>query len=471
MNDQYRFLIDGRLVAGKRFSSVINPATEKGFAQAPRAGVDDINAAVAAAKKAYPAWSRVSVDDRRKVLRRIADAVDAAKPDLARLLTLEQGKPLQFAGDEVGDLSAFLRFYADAAIEPHVVEQSTARRVRAFRRPLGVVAGIVPWNFPVGLIGVKLSPALLMGNTFVLKPAGTTPLTALKLGEIIADIVPPGVVNIIADGNDLGDALTSHPDVRKISFTGSTATGKRVMESASRTVKRITLELGGNDAGIVLDDADPKAIAPGLFMGAFFNSGQVCVALKRLYVHESRYDAVCAELAKLSDEAVVDDGLKPGVMFGPLQNGRQYDRVRTLIEEGSKAGKRITQTRSERRPGYFIAPTVIRDIEDGHRLVDEEQFGPVLPVIRYTDLEEAIGCANASMYGLGASVWSSNPQRAASVASRLETGMVWINKHMDVAPHIPFCGAKSSGLGVEFGVDALSEFSQLQIVNDSGMPA
>jgi acyl-CoA reductase-like NAD-dependent aldehyde dehydrogenase len=272
------------------------------------------------------------------------------------------------------------------------------------------------------------------------------------------------VLNVIADANDLGDVLTRHPDVRKISFTGSTATGKRVMACAADTLKRVTLELGGNDAGIVLDDVDPKAVAPGIFMGAFFNSGQVCIALKRLYVHDKVYDAVVNELSALANAAVVGDGLKEGTQFGPLQNRMQYDKVKGFIEAGRKDG-RIAAGGEVAGAGYFIRPTIVADIAEGSRLVDEEQFGPVLPVIRYTDVDDAVARANASPYGLGGSVWSSSTERAVGVASRLECGTAWINKHCELAPNIPFGGAKSSGMGVELGEHALEEFTQVQVVN------
>jgi acyl-CoA reductase-like NAD-dependent aldehyde dehydrogenase len=315
------------------------------------------------------------------------------------------------------------------------------------------------------ILSFKLPPALLAGNTLVVKPAPTTPLASLKFAELVADILPKGVLNFIADVNDLGDALTHHPDVRKISFTGSTATGKKVMASAAETLKRITLELGGNDAGVVLDDAKPEAVAKGIFDGAFMNSGQVCLAIKRLYVHESIYDRMCNELAQLAEAAIVDDGLKQGTQLGPLQNKMQYEKVKGFLDDAREHGKIIAGGEVMDRPGYFIRPTIVRDIAEGSRLVDEEQFGPVLPVLKYSDTDEVIKRANNTTYGLGASVWSSNLERAHEVASRLEAGTVWINKHLDMAPHIPFGGAKNSGLGVEFAEEGLAEFTQLQVIN------
>jgi acyl-CoA reductase-like NAD-dependent aldehyde dehydrogenase len=305
----------------------------------------------------------------------------------------------------------------------------------------------------------------LAGNTVVLKPAATTPLSTLRLAALIKDILPAGVLNVIADANDLGGALTAHPDVRKVSFTGSTATGKKVMAGAADALKRITLELGGNDAGIVLSDVDPKTAAPKIFQGAFQNSGQVCIALKRLYVHESIYDAMCAELAQLADAAVMGDGLEQGTQIGPLQNKMQYDKVRELIEDARHDGKIIAGGVVLDQSGYFIRPTIVRDITDGSRLVDEEQFGPVLPVIKFADDEDALARANNTPYGLGGSIWSADLDRAYALARRMDSGTVWINKHSELAPNIPFGGAKQSGIGVELGEEGLAEFTQLQVIN------
>jgi len=327
-----------------------------------------------------------------------------------------------------------------------------------------VIGAIVPWNFPLVLIGLKLPAALLAGNTVVLKPAPTTPLATLRLAELLKDVLPAGVLNVITDANDLGAALTAHPDVRKISFTGSSATGKKVMAGAAETLKRITLELGGNDAGIVLDDVNPKTAAQGIFDGAFQNSGQVCIAMKRLYVHESIYDEMCDELAAIAKASVVGDGLEQGTQIGPLQNKMQFEKVKEILEDARKHGTILAGGEAPTK-GYFIRPTIVRDITDGSRLVDEEQFGPVLPVIKYSDPEDALARANASPYGLGGSVWSSNIDRALDFAERMDAGTVWVNKHIDLAPHIPFGGAKQSGIGVEMGEEGLAEFTQLQVIN------
>ncbi|ABS61715.1 aldehyde dehydrogenase [Parvibaculum lavamentivorans DS-1] len=462
---EFKLLIGGKLVAGAKSMDVINPATEEVVASCPRACEAQLNEAVAAAKSAFPGWSATPIAERKKVLNAIADAIEANAADLARLLTQEQGKPIGDATGEVYGTAAFFRYFTMLDMPVKLIEDSEGKRVEAHRRPLGVIGAIVPWNFPMILMAFKLPPALLAGNTVVLKPAPTTPLTSLKLGELIKDIVPAGVVNIIADANDLGAALTAHPDVRKISFTGSTATGAKVMAGAAGLLKRITLELGGNDAGIVLDDVNPKEAAPKLFQSAFQNSGQVCIAMKRLYVHEKIYDEICDELAAIANNTIVGDGLKQGTQLGPLQNKMQFDKVKELIEDSKKHGKIIAGGDTPEDKGYFIRPTIVRDITDGARLVDEEQFGPVLPVIKYSDADDAVARANASPYGLGGSIWSSDPARAYALAEKLDSGTVWINKHADLAPNIPFGGARMSGLGTELGEEGLAEFTQLKIVN------
>lgn len=461
----YKLLINGKLVEGDATLDVVNPATEAVFATCARASKGQLDQAVAAAQAAFPAWSATPIEGRRAVLVKIADAIQGHADQLARLLVQEQGKPLQDAMREMTFASAFFRYFASLDLAPKVVQDDATGRVEVRRKPLGVVGCIIPWNFPMTLTAFKVPAALLAGNTVIVKPAPTTPLTALKLGEIIKDIVPAGVVNIIADANDLGGEMTRHPGIRKISFTGSTETGKKVMASAADALKRVSLELGGNDALIVLDDVDPKEAAPKIYGAAMQNAGQVCIAAKRVYVHESIYDAMCDELAKLADAAVVGDGLEQGVQMGPLQNKQQFDKVMGFIESAKKDGKVIAGGGRKGDKGYFIQPTIVRDIQDGSKLVDEEQFGPVMPVIKYADPADALARANASIYGLGGSIWAKDTERAWSLAEGMESGSVWVNKHADLQPHLPFGGAKFSGVGSELGEEGLKEFTQVQVLN------
>ncbi|HVJ42393.1 MAG TPA: aldehyde dehydrogenase family protein [Dongiaceae bacterium] len=463
--NQFHLLIDGQLVPGAATLPVINPATEEVLAKAPRADRAQLDAAVAAAKAAFPAWSARPLRERAGLLVRLAEGLEKRQAEFARLLTQEQGKPLPHAEGEVTGAAGLIRYFASLDLPLKTLTDDDSRRIVEQRTPLGVVAAITPWNFPLLLLMIKVAPDLLAGNTVVVKPAPTTPLTTLRFGEICAEILPRGTVNIIVDHNDLGDALTSHPDIAKVAFTGSTATGKKVMQSVAGTLKRLTLELGGNDAAIVLDDVDPKAVAPQLLTGAMTNSGQVCLAIKRLYVHDTMYDELCAELGRLAGEMVVDDGLKQGTQMGPLQNKAQFEKVKDFLADAKRNGTIVAGGESLQRKGYFIAPTIVRDIPDDARLVQEEQFGPILPVLRYHDLDDAIARANDTQYGLGGTVWSSDADRGFEVARRIDSGTVWVNQHLDIRPDTPFAGAKQSGLGIEMGQEGLEEFTQLKVIN------
>ncbi len=462
---EFKLLIGGKLVPGAATLNVINPATEDVFATAPRADHAQLDQAVAAAKAAFPAWSATPIRQRGALLAKLADELEARQNDFARLLTEEQGKPLPHAMGEMIGTIAMMRYFATLDMPLKVLKDDATQKVVQHHTSLGVVAAITPWNYPMILLIIKLAPALITGNTVVAKPAPTTPLTTLKFGEICARVLPAGVVNIIVDQNDLGSALTGHPDVAKVSFTGSTVTGKKVMESVAGTLKRLTLELGGNDAAIVLDDVDPKEVAPKLFAAATLNAGQVCLAIKRLYVHDSQYDEMCEELGRLAREAVVDDGMKQGTQMGPLQNKAQFEKVKGFLADARKNGKIVAGGDVLDRKGYFVQPTIVRDIGDDTRLVREEQFGPVLPVLRYSNVDEAIARANDTDYGLGGTVWGKDLDRAYAVAGKIDSGVVWVNKHLDMQPDVPFTGAKQSGMGAELGQAGLEEFTQAKIIN------
>jgi acyl-CoA reductase-like NAD-dependent aldehyde dehydrogenase len=465
MSDSFQMLINGRAESGRSSFDVINPATGEAFARCPKADAVLVDEAVAAAKAAFPAWSRRPIEERAALVNALADRLEQAMEDFARLLTGEQGKPLDQARYEVMGSVFTLRAFAAMRPERKVIKEDGAATVIEHRTPLGVVAAITPWNFPIILLMNKLGPALVAGNTLVAKPAPTTPLTTLKFGEFCRELLPPGVVNIICDENDLGAALTSHPDVAKVAFTGSTATGKKVMQSAATGVKRVTLELGGNDAAIVLDDVDPKVAARKVYDGAMTNAGQICVAIKRAYVPSAMYDAVCDELASLAKAAVVDDGLKQGAQVGPVQNRMQFEKVKEFLVEAAEKGKILAGGAPLDRPGYFIPPTIVRDLPEDARLVREEQFGPVLPVLKYDRIDDVIARANDSEYGLGGTVWGSDVARAMDVAMQIDAGTVWVNQHLAIDANIPFRGSKQSGLGGELGQDGLHEYTQAHIVN------
>jgi acyl-CoA reductase-like NAD-dependent aldehyde dehydrogenase len=456
--------IDGTAVPTADTFEVINPATGEAHAEAPECSKEQLDAAFESAQKAYRDW-RTDEKLRRELLLKAADAMFAAAGELAPILMAEQGKPLSEAATEGFAAGIWFQYYANLEMPREVIQDDDNAFAEVIRRPLGVVAAITPWNFPLVLASWKIAPALLAGNTMVLKPSPFTPLATLRMGEILRDVFPPGVLNVVSGGDDLGKWMTSHPVPRKISFTGSVATGKHVALSAAPDLKRVTLELGGNDPAIILDDVDPAAIADKLFWGAFGNNGQICSAIKRVYVPERLYDGVVEALAEKARTVKVGEGSKEGVQLGPINNQPQFDRVSELVADAIKGGaKAVTGGKPIEGGGYFYEPTILADISDGTRIVDEEQFGPALPIISYRDLDDAVERANATHFGLSGSVWSADPERAAAVAARLECGTAWVNAHLALAPHQPFGGAKWSGIGVENGPWGLYGFTELQVL-------
>jgi acyl-CoA reductase-like NAD-dependent aldehyde dehydrogenase len=463
---EFTHTIDGRGVTSEASFDVINPATAEVFARCPDASKAQLDMAVAAARRAFTGWSALSFEERRDSLNRFGRVFKEHIEELIPLLVREQGKPLAAARSELSYTPLQIEKLCSLEVRNEVLRDNAQGRVELRYRPLGVVGIITPWNVPVSIAIGRIAQALYTGNTAIQKPSPYTPLTTLKMGEITRGALPPGVLNIIAGGDDLGPRMTAHPGIDKISFTGSVATGKKVLASAAVNLKRVTLELGGNDAAIVLDDVEPAKVAREIFWAAFANCGQICLAIKRLYVHDSIYEPFCQELAKLAKSVKVGDGLDPEVQMGPLQNKMQYEKVLGFLEDTKRLPVRVLSGGyALDRPGYFIAPTIVADIEDGTRLVDEEPFGPVLPVIRYTDIEDVIKRANNTRYGLGGSVWTSNIERGAAIAGRLEAGTTWVNQHSLPDPHVPFGGAKESGLGREYSVLGLKSYMEAQVVN------
>ncbi|GAB57461.1 aldehyde dehydrogenase family protein [Rheinheimera nanhaiensis] len=450
----YYLSIAGKLVEAKDSFDVINPATGKVFAKAPAASAEQLEAAITAAKTAFKTWSAISYDERQVYLDRYADALQQHRDELVRLLTLEQGKPLNsMAAPEVDQAISYIRQIAARRIPVEIVEENDSHVVELHHVPLGVVGGITPWNFPVLLALWKVAPALITGNTFVLKPTPYTPLTALRFGQIAQSVLPAGVLSVVSGGDHLGPQMTNHPDIAKISFTGSTETGKHVLRSAAGTVKRVTLELGGNDAAIVLPDADYKAIIPQLFWGAFGNQGQWCVGIKRLYIHRSFHADFVAAFVDYAKTVKVGDGLDPEVGLGPVQNQMQFDKLKTFLDDIKANGQKIAfgGDIDETQSGYFFPITVVDNPPEHSKIVQEEQFGPIIPIIVYDDIDDAVNRANASIYGLGGSVWGRDTKAAVAVANRVEAGMVWVNEIHTQGVDIPFGGHKQSGIGTEQG--------------------
>ena len=425
----------------------------------------ELDAAVEAARAAFPGWRALPIAERQAMVLALGKAIAEHKDELHRLLTQEQGKPHSDAiGDVLGGVH-WCKVYAGMDLPIEVTEDSAERRVEVRHTPLGVVGAIAPWNFPIILAMLKAAPALVAGNTLVLKPSPFTPLTTLRVGELARAIFPPGVLNVICGGDALGPLMTAHSGIDKISFTGSTATGRKVMESASAGLKRVTLELGGNDAAIILPDVDIDAVAKQISAAAFGNTGQICVAVKRVYIHADIYDRFSTALVNLASEARVGDGIEQGTRFGPVQNKQQYARIVSLIEDARDNGyKFLIGGETIDRPGYFLPLTLIDNPPEDSRIVREEQFGPVLPLLRFDDVDDVIRRANDSPYGLGGQVWSGDAERALEIGLQLETGKVFVNQTQAIFPHAPFGGHKASGLGVESALQGLLSYTNAQTV-------
>ncbi|WP_114521497.1 aldehyde dehydrogenase family protein [Altererythrobacter sp. ZODW24] len=466
MPTQYRNLIDGELVETAGTMEVLNPATEQVIGLVPSCGADELDRAVAAARKAFKTWSKTPIDDRRAVIKAMSGAIKENADELFRLLTSEQGKPHDQAKGEIYGAAGMMAAQSTLSLDDVINEDSDTRLSRTRRVPVGVVGGIVPWNFPVMMAMQKIAPAMLSGCTIVLKPSPFTPLATLRIAELIKDIVPAGVVNIITGEDSLGPLITEHADIDKITFTGSTATGKKIMEGASKDLKRITLELGGNDASIVLPDADVSKVAEQLFWSSFSNAGQICVAAKRIYIHEDIYDEMSAAIAEVAKNVKVGDGSEQGTGVGPIQNKKQFDRVVELIEDAKANGYKFL-TGGDVDPsgtGYYVPITIMDNPPESARIVAEEQFGPVMPLMKFATTDEVIQRANDSEYGLAGAVWTGDTDKGVEIAEQLETGTVWINEYMHLSPFAPFGGHKQSGFGAEYGVEGLKEFTYAQVI-------
>ena len=459
---EFTMTIDGQAVTSPGTLKVTNPATGEVFAEVPDCTPEQLDVAMNAAQRAFGTW-KDDAAKRREVSYACADALEANAEELARLATMEQGMPLTQSLASIAASARSFRSYADLEIPRITVQDDDVALVEIVRRPLGVIAAIKPWNVPIVMAVNTIAPAFRAGCTVVLKPSPFTPVVTVRMGEILRDIVPAGVLNVISGGNELGQQMTEHPIPRAVSFTGSIATGKKVNVSAAADLKRVLLELGGNDAAIVLDDADPVDVADKLFWPVFRNSGQVCMAVKRVFVPEKLQPQLVEALVAKVRAAKVGNGLDDGTILGPINNEPQFERVKGLVSEAIADGAvAVTGGHAIEGEGYFFEPTVLTNVAEGSRIVDEEQFGPALPILTYSTVDEAIERANATNYGLGGSVWSSDPLRASQVAEKLEAGTVWVNTHQVVTHDAPFTGMKWSGLGSEMGVWSIYAYTDPQ---------
>jgi acyl-CoA reductase-like NAD-dependent aldehyde dehydrogenase len=464
---EYSMTIDGQSISSSHRFEVINPATEDVVATAPECSEAQLDMVVEAATRSLSEWKR-DVTQRRKVLGKCAEILRANIDNLAQLLTSEQGKPIRDSRGEVLMAAGLIDEFVALEVPVEILKEDDSQRVELHRKPLGVVAAITPWNVPLILAALKFAPALVAGNTVVLKPSPYTPLTTLRMGELFREIIPPGVFNVISGGDSVGERLTRHPGVQKISFTGSVAAGKQVAVAGAKDLKRVTLELGGNDPAIILADVDPKQVAEKLYGPAFWLCGQFCMGVKRVYVHEAVYEPIVQELISIAEEAKLGNGADPETTMGPLNNKPQFERVIELVEDAKKSGAQFpTGGHPAKGRGYFFPPTIVTDITDGVRLVDEEQFGPALPVMPFKEVEQVIEKANATHYGLGGSVWTNDIELGASVVSKLDCGTGWVNQHGSPGMFAPFGGAKWSGIGFEYGIWGLDAFVQYQVINIS----
>jgi acyl-CoA reductase-like NAD-dependent aldehyde dehydrogenase len=461
----YEMSIDGKPVAAAASFQVINPSTGAVIVRVPDASRADLDAAVVAARRAFPGWAATTIERRRALLQQLAQRIMEHIDPLMRLLTNEQGKPHADAMEEIAGAAWLLGGLAALQLPANTIESTDDRRIEIRHIPIGVVGAIAPWNFPFALAMFKIAPALLMGNTVILKPSPFTPLTTLKLGELARDLFPPGVLNVISGGDRLGPWMTEHPGIDKVSFTGSSQTGRKVMQSASATLKRVTLELGGNDAAIVLPDVNVTEVAEHLFWAAFKNAGQICVASKRMYIHEDIYEPLKAALVAYAKTVKVGDGAEQDVRIGPVNNKLQYQRVLDILLDCKRSGYKFAiGGDAEAMPGLFVPITIIDNPPEHSRIVQEEQFGPVLPLLKFRDIDDVVARVNASDYGLGGSIWTANELLGLEIAKRIQSGVVWINESQFLSPASTFGGHKQSGLGVEGGIEGLLEFTNTQTI-------
>lgn len=446
--------------------AVINPANEEIIAEVASATVEQVNESVDVAFDAFKSWK--NIDDKliQQMLLDIADSILNEKNELAELITLEQGKPLFLANIEVEQSVQWIKNIAELEIPIEHYVESNGKKINVYNRPLGVVASITPWNWPFMIAVWHIIPALKTKNCIINKPSEFTPLSTIRLVEIINQVLPKGVCNLVLGQGEVGKALSEHPKVQKVVFTGSTRTGQKILQGTISTLKSVVLELGGNDVGIVLDDVNVDAVANKIFQSAFLNAGQTCACLKRLYIHEKVYESLVSKLVEIANQQVIGDGLDSRTTFGPVQNVIQYRKVKNILDDAiSNGGIILNQQVSHLGKGYFIAPTLVANLQDGTALLDDEQFGPVLPIVKFSDVAQVIEKINQSDFGLGGSIWTQDLAKAAELSEQMESGTVWINSHGDLSPSAAFGGWKLSGLGFSFGIDGLLQFTHKQSVH------
>ncbi|KZF03958.1 aldehyde dehydrogenase [Rhodococcus sp. EPR-157] len=466
VDTEFVMTIDGRAATTSATAPVFNPATKEVVASVPVAGRDDLDRAVSAAQEAFVGWSNTPLTERQAAVSAIGDLLEARAEEFMALLTTEQGKPRPMAEWEVLGSVAWFREIAQQSLPEEVLEDGPDRKVITRHTPLGVVGAIVPWNFPILLMVWKIAPALVAGDTMIVKPSPFTPLCDLKLIELVQEVLPPGVLSALSGDDELGKWITSHPGISKIAFTGSTDTGRHVMRSAAETLKRVTLELGGNDPAIVLPDVDPKKVASQIFWAAFQNNAQFCNAAKRIYIHDDVYEAVRDELVEFAKTVTVGNGADSSTDLGPIQNEPQYHKVQEYFDDCAAQGYTFALGGhiDTDQDGWFVPVTLVDNPPENSRLVVEEPFGPILPLLRWSDEDDVIRRANDTIWGLGATVWGADLEAIERIGKQLEAGTVWLNEVHQYSPHQVFGGHKQSGIGAENSLHGLAEYTNHQTI-------
>ena len=466
--NKYSFTIDGKDVLSTHTFEVKNPATGELLGHAPISTEAQVKEAITSAKRAQAGWAAKSDEERKAILMQVAQVLTDNTEYLAKWITQEQGKPMAGPGAmfEMQACVGWTQVPASLDLPVEVVFEDDTRRDEMHRKPIGVIGAIAPWNWPLMIAIWQIIPSLRAGNTVVLKPSEYTTIGTLEMIRLMNTVLPAGVLNSISGDGKVGSLLVESQDVDKVMFTGSASTAKKIIKASGGNMARLTLECGGNDPAIILPGTDVASKAGDLFWGAFINMGQTCACAKRLYVHEDDYDNVVQTLDSIAGQMPMGNGMEEGIVLGPVQNKMQFDKVNDLVEDAKANGATVIRGGSPiEGNGYFYPITLLGNVDNGNRIVDEEQFGPVLPIIKYKTVEEAIQKANDTETGLGGSVWSDDLAEAAKVASRIETGTVWINQHGAIHPMVPFGGVKESGYGVEFGVEGLKAVTQPQIIS------
>ncbi|EIM82214.1 NAD-dependent succinate aldehyde dehydrogenase [Stereum hirsutum FP-91666 SS1] len=467
-SSDFQHIVDGKPRGSKTTRNVINPTTEEVLATVPVADRELLDETVVAASCAFHAWASTPMETRQAAVTDLGKLVLANLNEFAELLIKEVGKSRELANIETSISGAWLQGVAGASLPEEVLFEDDNRKAIIRYVPFGVCAAITPWNFPISLLVWKIAPALVTGNCVIVKPSPFAPLCAMKLVELAQQVLPPGVLSVLSGDDELGPWISTHPGISRISLTGSVNAGKSIMQSAASNLLSLTLELGGNDAALILPDVDPKSLAPKLFWSSFYNTGQICCAIKRAYIHEDVYEAVRDELVAFAKTVKIGNCLDPDVGMGPVQNRVQFEKVKSLIDDCREHGYTFAlggdSIQGPDGKGYFLPISIVDCPPQDSRIVQKEQFGPILPLLKWKDEDEVIKQINDSAYGLSGTIWTNDLDLAQTIARKWETGTVWINEAQAFHWDLPFGGFKHSGVGIEHGRQGLISWTNIQTI-------